>query len=384
MAYKQCIRCVMDTSDKFIVFDEVGVCNHCYEYDEVVKPNTLPEVLKKQRMENLVSKIKAAGEGKQYDCIAGLSGGMDSSYVMYVAKKYNLRTLIVHFDNGWDSELAIKNIDNIVHKTGFDYYNYVVDWEEFRDLQCSYFKASVVDVEVPTDMGIFSLIPKLAIKFDVKYILYGTNIQTEHTMGKGWNYTKMDRGNLLAIHSQFGSEKLNTFPYYTPYEQLLFRLKEIKQVNVLLFEESNYEVIKKVLQDEFEWKNYPVKHGESVFTKFYQSYYLPKKFGFDKRRAHLSDQINSGHISKEAAIAILSQPVYNSPEEEHKEYEYVVKKLGMTNEEFNRIMEAPPKSHHDYPVNKMYGNIFDRFVLRFLGFKKGVSALIRLYRLFNR
>ena len=154
--------------------------------------------------------------GKKYDCVVGLSGGMDSSYVMYVVKKYGLRTLIVHFDNGWDSELAIKNIENIIDKTGFDYYNHVVDWEEFKDLQLSYLKASVVDIEIPTDMGIFSLIPKIALKNDVKYILSGSNIETEVTMGKEWNYKKLDRSNLEAIHKKFGNKPLKTFPYLSP------------------------------------------------------------------------------------------------------------------------------------------------------------------------
>jgi aminotransferase len=379
--YRICTRCVMDTSDKYISFDEYGVCNHCYEYDKIVKPYILSNEEKKERLDKLILEIKKEGKGKKYDCIAGLSGGMDSSYVIYVARKYNLRTLIVHFDNGWDSELAIKNIDNIINKTGFDYYNYVVNWEEFKDLQLSYFKSSVVDVEIPTDMGIFSLVPKVALRYNIKFILYGTNIETEFTMGKGWNYTKMDRSNLNAIQKKFGTKKLRSFPYYRPLEQLRFKVKGFQQINVLEFEECNYNIIKDIITHEFGWREYPVKHGESVFTKFYQSYYLPKKFGFDKRRAHLADQINSGHITRERALEILNMPVYSSPEEENREYDYVIKKLGLSNKDFQSFMKAPIKSHFDYPHNEHYGNIFDRIILKISGVKLITSALIRLYRI---
>jgi len=382
--YRICTRCIMDTSDKYIKFDKNGVCNHCYEYDKVVTPNVLNTEEKKEKLAGLILEIKNAGKGQKYDCIAGLSGGMDSSYVIYLAKKLNLRTLIVHFDNGWDSELAIKNIDNIIQKTGFDYFNYVVDWEEFRELQLSYFKASVVDVEIPTDMGIFSLIPNLAIKYNVKYILYGTNLETEFTMGKDWNYTKMDRGNLVAIHSKYSQKKLKTFPYYSPLNQLIFKVKEIKSINVLLYEETNYNIIKKIISTEFGWREYPVKHGESIFTKFYQSYYLLRKFGFDKRRAHLSDQINSGHITRERALEIIQIPVYKNREEEKKEYTYVVKKMGLTTKEFETIMTSPLKSHYDYPVDQLYGNMFDRYVLKFSKVKLFRSGLIHIYRILSK
>jgi len=224
----------------------------------------------------------------------------------------------------------------------------------------------------------------LAIKYNVKYILYGTNLETEFTMGKDWNYTKMDRGNLLAIHNKYSQKKLKTFPYYSPLNQLIFKVKEIKSINVLLYEETNYDIIKKIISNEFGWREYPVKHGESVFTKFYQSYYLPKKFGFDKRRAHLSDQINSGHITRDKALEIIQTPVYKNVDEEKKEYAYVVKKIGLTPQEFETIMTAPVKSHYDYPVDQLYGNLFDRIVLRFNKIKLFRSGLIRIYRILGK
>lgn len=367
LEYRICTRCVMDTSDKKIVFNEKGECNHCLRYDSIVRPQILSAVDKQIQMEVLIGKVIEAGKGNKYDCLIGLSGGMDSSYVVYLAKKHNLRPIIVHFDNGWDSELAVKNIENIIKRSGFDYYNYIVDWEEFRDLQRAYFKASVVDVEVPTDMGIFSLIPKLAIRFGVKYILFGANIETESTMGADWNFPgKMDRSNLEDIYKKYGEKQLRTFPYLSPIRQLLYRFKDIKQVNVLLYDECDYRKIKEILVREFEWRDYGVKHGESTFTRYYQSSYLVNKFFFDKRRAHFSDQINSGHFDRKHGLELLKLPVYKNKEEEMQEKKYVCTKLGFSENEFDKIMRSPSRSHFDFRVNGYYGNWFDQMVLTFL------------------
>ena len=374
--YQICNRCIMDITDRYIEFDENGVCNHCLQFDEKVKPQILTWEQKEQKLKELVAEIKSAGKGRKYDCIAGLSGGMDSSYVLYLAKKHGLRTLVVHFDNGWDSELAIKNIENIVKGTGFDYYNYIVDWREFRNLQLAYFKASVVDIEVPTDMGIFSLLPKVASKYNVKYILFGENIETENIMGKDWNFThKMDRGNLLAINKKFGNTKLKTFPMVTPLERYYYNFKGIKQVNILTYSECCYDIIKKVLLQEFGWKDYGVKHGESTFTKFYQSYVLPEKFGFDKRRAHLSNMICSGQISREDAIKRIKKPVYTEAELK-EDYEYVLKKLKLSRDEFEEILARPIKSHYDYPVNQDPDAIHYKLMRRI--FVKSLEILIRI------
>ena len=362
--YQICSRCIMDTTDRYIEFDRNGVCNHCLEFDEKVRPRILTREQKEPKLLGLVTEIKMAGKGRKYDCIAGLSGGVDSSYVIYLAKKYGLRTLVVHFDNGWDSELAIKNIEEILKKTGFDYYNYIVDWKEFRDLQLAYFKASVVDIEVPTDMGIFSFLKKSASKYRIKYILFGGNIETENVMGKDWNFpTKSDRSNLLAIHKQFGNVKLKTFPMSNPLGSKYYNgLKGIKQVNILTYAECNYDIIKKILLKEFGWRDYGVKHGESTFTKFYQSYVLPEKFGFDKRRAQLSNMICSGQMSRDEAIRRINKPVYMEGELK-TEYEYVLKKWKLTRDEFQEIMARPVKSHYDYPVGKGPETIIGRLIL---------------------
>jgi N-acetyl sugar amidotransferase len=357
----------MDTSDKDIFFDKDGICNHCYRYDQIVRPLILKPEEKAKKLELIIDEIKTAGKGRRYDCIIGISGGLDSSYVAYLAWKHGLRAILVHFDNGWDSELAVKNIENIVTKTGFDYFNYIVDWEEFRDLQLAYFKASVVDVEVPTDQGICNLIPKLVCKFGVKYNLFGINYETESTMGKSWNFPfKMDRGNLEAIHKKFGTRPLKTFPYLSPWEEFLYQRKKVNFVNILQYAECDYGFIRDKLSNQFGWKDYGVKHGESIFTKFYQSYYLPKKFGFDKRRAHLSDQINSGHITREYALHQLSLPVYKDKLEEQNEVIYVANKFSMTFEEIIGFVNAPNVPQEDYGVNMAYGSYWDKIIKRFI------------------
>lgn len=378
-----CKRCVMDDSDELISFDENGVCNHCNEYDRVVKPYLLSKAKRTEKLEQIISKIKQEGKNRKYDCLIGLSGGVDSSYVVYLAKKYNLRSLVVHFDNGWDSELAIKNIENIISNTGFDYYNYLVNWEEFKGIQCAYFKASVVDVEVPTDMAISSLIPQIALKYNIKYILSGANVETEFTMGANWNYSKSDRSNLLGICLEGGIKEFKTFPYYSPYQQFISKVKNVKVINILAYDECNYELIKKKLANEFGWTDYGVKHGESIFTKFYQSYYLPKKFGIDKRKAHFSDQINSGFIDRERALEILNSNIYSSIDEETREYNYVIKKLGFSGEEFSNIMNAPIRPHSNYPVEQPYGNWTDRLFLKVYGFQFFTTILRKTYRVYE-
>jgi N-acetyl sugar amidotransferase len=357
----------MDTTSVGIQFDSSGVCSHCQRFDSYVRPQLLNSQQKTEGLKALLDDVKLAGKGLKYDCLIGLSGGVDSSYVVYLAKKHGLRPIIVHFDNGWDSELAVRNIESIIKNTGFDYYNYIVDWEEFRDIQRAYFKASVVDVEVPTDMGIQSLIPRLAIKFNVPFVLFGENIETESTMGYGWNFDKMDRSNFEDIYKKYGGRPLKTFPYLSPLLRLRFKFKKIKLVNILAFDECNYFKIKELLNREFGWRDYGVKHGESVFTKFYQSYYLLKKFGFDKRRAHLCDQINSGHIQRQQALAVLDKPVYLSLEDEKNELEYVINKLGFSEKEFSEILNLPCRTHSEFKIGKMYGSFIDKVFLILIG-----------------
>lgn len=334
----------MDTTDPEIEFDDRGVCNHCRRCDEVLRKKALGE----KRLRELVEKIIKEGEGKKYDCVMGVSGGVDSSYVAYMAKKLGLRPLAVHLDNGWDAELAVDNIEKILKKLDIDLYTHVIDWEEFKDLQLSYIKASVVDIEVATDHAIFALLYEVAEKQGVKYILSGSNVATEAIMPSSWAYKKTDLRNLKSIHGKWGEKKLETYPKIGLFQWLYYRLvKGIRYVPFLNYMEYNKAEAKRVLQEELGWKDYGGKHHESVFTKFYQSYILPEKFGIDKRKAHLSTLICSGQISREEALAELEKPLYDR-EELERDRKYVLKKLGLAEKEFEDIMQAPIKKHEDY------------------------------------
>ena len=366
--YKQCSRCVLDTTAKHIYFDEQGVCDSCRKYDSMAKKFIhIDDSIKKKELDVIVGKIKRLGRKNKYDCILGLSGGVDSSYLAWLAKELGLRPLIVHFDNGWNSELAVKNIENIVSKLGYDLYTYVINWEEFKDLQIAYLKASVVDIEVPTDYLIFATLNKIAAKHNIKYILSGYNYVTEFGMPKEWNIpNKFDHVNLGNIHKSFGTLPLKDFPRFGLYKR--FYYKEILGIEtVALLNCINYvkKDVKEFLKNELNWKDYGGKHYESVFTRFYQGYILPKKFNIDKRKAHLSTLICSGQISKSEATEELKKDPY-PVEEQLKDREYVIKKFSLSSEEFERIMHEVEIPHAFYGTEEQQLKLFKIFKCLFI------------------
>lgn len=338
-------------SDPDITFDEKGICNYYYEYQKAAEQKLYKDPEEGRReLEKIVQKIKDAGKGKPYDCIMGLSGGVDSSYVAILAHEYGLRPLAVHFDNGWNSELAVKNIENIVNRLGFDLHTLVVDWKEFVDLQMAYLKASVVDIEVPTDHAITGTIARLCKKFNIKYSLSGTNIVTEYTMPPSWIFNKSDYINLVAIHKKFGKIPLKTYPLFSSYLKRYLKFKlGAESIQIINYVPYNKEKVKERITKELGWKDYGGKHFESLFTKFYQAYILPKKFGIDKRKAHLSTLIFSGQITKEKALEELDKPFYPEADFAH-DYDFVLKKLNLKDSEFREIMALPRRSHFDFPV----------------------------------
>lgn len=347
--YKICSRCIMDTSDLEITFNEKGQCNHCTEFFNLAPHYIYNGESSDNELKKIVATIKEAGKNSDYDCMVGVSGGVDSSYVAYITKKLGLRALTFHFDNGWNSQLAVKNIENIVKKLGFDYQTWVVDWEEFRDLQASFLKASVANIETPTDHAFLAASYRLCAKYNIKYILSGSNFATEGILPQSWGYNAKDVKHLKAIHNQFGKVPFKTYPllgfntefYYT-------YLKKIKMIRLLNYVPYDKEAAMKVIQDELGWVYYGGKHYESVFTRFFQAYILPTKFNIDKRIAHLSTLICSGQITREQALNEMKKPAY--PEDMLREdREYVIKKLGITPEEFEEIMNAPVKNYKDYP-----------------------------------
>ncbi|OQP66894.1 ExsB family protein [Niastella vici] len=357
--YRQCAVSVMDTiADPDITFDDIGICNYCHEYRLAEKEAVVKGEKGRIKLEEIAGIIKKAGQGQPYDCIMGLSGGVDSTYIAWLAKQLGLRPLAVHFDNGWNSELAVQNIENIVNRLGFDLFTYVINWDEFKDLQIAYLKASVVDIEAITDHAIFATLYRLAGERKIKYILSGTNVHTEQTLPKSWIHPKSDHINIKSIHKQFGTVPLKTFPFMDAkvkryYQQML----GVKSVSILNYTEYNKKQVKELIQQELGWRDYGGKHYESIWTRFYQGYILPTKFSIDKRKAHLSDLIFGGQITKEEALEELMKPIYD-PGQLKIDFEFVLKKLGFTRDEFDALMKLPPHSHYDYdyemPIDQRY------------------------------
>jgi N-acetyl sugar amidotransferase len=363
----------MDTSDPDIRFDGEGVCSHCREYARLSQDSLYSGPDGQKRLDALVDRIKEEGKGKEYDCILGLSGGVDSSFVAYKAKELGLRPLAVHLDNGWNSELSVANIERIVKRLDIDLYTYVIDWEEFRELQISFFKASVVDIELLTDHAIAAVLFDIARKNHLRYFLSGYNVATESIMPKSWFFgNKLDGRNIKAIFREFGDKKrIESFPILSFYKYILFvyarRLKVIPLLNYLSYNKSEAMAI---LQEKLGWVYYGGKHYESRFTQFYQAYILPKKFHIDKRRAHLSSLIYSGQLSRDEALKAMEEELY-TPGKFREDKEFVVKKLGMTESEFEEYMNLPPRSHLEYanyealtrwlrPVGRFAKNVFRR------------------------
>lgn len=346
--YKQCTKSVMDNiSDPNITFDAEGISNYYYQYQKFASEERFTPENKKTGLERVIAEMKEAGKGKKYDCLLGLSGGADSSYMAWIAKEHGLRPLVVHFDYGWNTDLATSNIENVTKKLGFELYTYVIDWPIIRDLQRSYYKASVIDLDVPADHTIFGSIFQIAKKMDIKHLLNGTNYQTELIMPKGWNYLKTDLVNIKNIHKKFGELPLKGVPTNGVLDQIKYRLHGIVGIPLLYYVDYNQKDVVELLQRELGWRNYEGKHFENIFTRFYQGVVLPNKFGVDKRKPHLSNMIFSGQITREEALVELSKPTYDlNLQEEDKDY--IAKKLGFSTDEFEIILNQENVAHEFY------------------------------------
>jgi N-acetyl sugar amidotransferase len=352
----------MDTSDPDIIFDKNGVCSHCLRYKEELPKRVFKGKEAESRLNRLILQIKSDGKNNEYDCIIGVSGGVDSTYVAYLAKKLGLRSLAIHFDNGWNSELAVSNIEKTLDKLGIDLYTYVIDWEEFRDLQLSFLKASTPDGEIPTDHAIYALLFKQACKRNIKYILSGMNFATESMSVKSWSYGHSDWKYIRAIHKKFGASTLKSYPHFNFFD--LFRwtyLNKIQTVSILNYIQYNKKEVMNILQNELNWVYYGGKHYESVYTRFFQGYILPQKFNIDKRRAHLSDLINSGQINRDTALSEIEKIGYD-PTLMEQDKQFVMKKLHLTYEKFEEVIQLPKKTFNDYPNNQKKVALLKRFV----------------------
>lgn len=349
ISVQECEKCLMNTkSDPDIEFDEKGICNHCNRYEQLLSQRVVSSEEREAQLDKLVQKIKKSGRNKPYDCIIGVSGGVDSTYVAYLSKQLGLRPLAVHFDNGWNSNLAVDNIEKTLSKLDVDLDTYVIDWEEFRDLQLSFLKASVTDCEIPTDHGIDAILWKKASQHGIKYILSGMNFATESISVPAWSYGHSDWRYIKDIHKKFGSVKLKTFPHFNFFELFYFNIvKNIRIVSLLNYIDYDKEHAQVLLEDKLGWKRYGGKHYESIYTRFYQGYYLPTKFGYDKRVGHLSDLINSKQITKEDAKGMLSEPSYE-PDLFNQDLDYVKKKFGLSDNDWEEIMNRPKATFRDF------------------------------------
>lgn len=348
-SYKICNNCILDnTNAPDLSLDHDGVCQYCRNYIKTYIKHKPSDEQKQKKLNEHLTAIKSNTSKKGYDSIMGLSGGVDSSYLAYLAKQWGLNPLLVHFDNGWNSELAVKNIESIVHYTGFDLYTYVVDWEEFRDLQRAYVLSGVLDWEIPTDHGFYVCLFEQAFKRKIEHVLTGHNHQTEAILPKAMRWSKMDVANIKDIHQKFGSQKLKTFPMMDFWRfNYINRLRDFKRHNLLEFVDYDKNKAKETIIKEMGWRDYGGKHYESIFTRFYQGYVLIEKFGVDKRKAHLSNLILSGQITRDEALAEIAKPAYD-PELLEEDKTYVAKKLGFSMEEFEKIMKQKPVPHLHY------------------------------------
>jgi len=363
----------MDTTDSNISFDINGVCDHCNTYYRDIEPIWNYGLGRENELEQMVYQIKKTGEGKEYDCLMGMSGGIDSSYLLYkMVQDYGLRPLVFHVDGGWNTKLAEDNIRKIVDKLGLQMHVEVIDWETMKDLQLAYFKSGVSNIDTPQDHAFFATMYKFASKYNIKHILTGGNYSTECVRNpKEWMYYQSDDIQLRDIHKKFGQGNLKRFPItnilwhkvWLPY------VKGIKLIRPLDYFHYNKEEAVKELEDKFGFINYPQKHFESLFTKFYESYWLPTKFGYDTRKVQFSSLILTKQMTRGKALQLLEQPAYN-PDTIEFEKQQIADKLGVSIEEFDNYMHIPNKTYKDYKSQEsLY--YFGAKVMRLFGKERG-------------
>ncbi|PKV48783.1 N-acetyl sugar amidotransferase [Aquimarina sp. MAR_2010_214] len=371
--YRICSNCVMDITDSKITFDEKGVCDHCNTYYKDILPNWHTDERGDETLKEIVSKIKKEGEGKDFDCLMGMSGGIDSSYLLYMMKeKYDLRPLVFHVDAGWNSQVAVNNIERLVDGLGLDLYTEVINWEEIKDLQLAYFKSGVPHIDTPQDHAFFATMYKFASKHKIKHILTGGNYSTECVRNPlEWMYYQSDSIQLKDIYKKHGTGKLRDYPVtnilwhkvYLPY------VKGIKLIRPLDYIPYHKDDAMQELVDKFGYQKYPQKHFESRFTRFYEAYWLPKKFGYDTRKVQFSSLILTGQMTREDALEELKKPAYD-PETIKQDFEFIANKLGISVEKLQSYMDAPNKTYKDYKSQESIYNIGAK-MMRLIGLERG-------------
>ena len=373
MEYKICKKCVMDTTDSNIIFDEHSICDHCNTFKNKIEPFWQTNENSKLHLEQIVSKIKKESKGKDFDCLMGMSGGIDSSFLLYkMVTEFGLRPLVFHVDAGWNSQIAVNNIERLVDGLGLDLYTEVINWEEMKDLQLAFFKSGVPHVDVPQDHAFFATMYKFASKYKIKTILTGGNYSTECVRNPlEWMYYQSDSIQLNDIYKKHGTGKLNDYPItnilwhkiWLPY------FKGIKLYRPLDFIPYNKDEAMETLVEKFGYQKYPQKHFESRFTRFYEGFWLPQRFGYDTRKVQFSSLILTNQMTREEALQKLQNESYT--EEQIKEdFEYVSNKLGITTEELWSCFHAPKKTFKDYKSQENIYN-FGATLLKIFGIEKG-------------
>lgn len=366
--YQSCNRCLMDTTTSKIVFNENGFCNFCTDF--IVRQKNTEKTV--SDLDKLISEIKSDGKNKKYDCIVGVSGGVDSCFALIRAVECGLRPLAVHMDNGWNSELAQNNISNLIRSLNVDLHTHVINWQEYKNLQEAFLKANVIDIELLYDNAMAAVNYKLANKFNIKYILSGMNTSTEgFKIPDDWVWFKNDARNIKKITKKFSNQKIKTFPLFGTFDFIYYEI--VKKIKWILFPDYfdyKKDVAVKELEEKSNFKKYPYKHYDNVFTRFYQGYILPKKFGVDKRKLHLSNLIISNQMDKNEALRIMQKPVYENLEDEKKDKEYFLKKMKWSEKELENYLFEKEVSHSFYGSERELWNSLHKIYINLKKIKK--------------
>jgi len=368
-SYQICCNCVMDTTDSKITFDEKGICDHCNDFYNHVKPNWHPDEIGRKQLELIIQQIKKSSKKHDFDCLLGISGGVDSSYMLHlIVTEFGLRPLVFHVDGGWNSELAVNNIQVMIDKLDLDLFTEVIDWEEMRDFQLSFFKSGVPHIDLPQDHAFIATLYEFANKYKVKHIMNGANISTECVRNPmEWLYYGTDMRQINDIHKQFGTIPLKKYPL-SPILKHKFYLRYIKGIKVikpLNYLPYNKKEAIRILSETYGWKEYPQKHFESRFTKFCEGYWLPERFGFDTRRVQYSSLILTEQMDRNEALKRLEKPAYD-PETINDEFKYIANKLNISEDELRMYFKAPVKTYKDYKNQEILFLIGAR-ILKLLG-----------------
>ena len=367
-----CTDCIMNCSIEEFKIDKNGKCNFCQEWEN--EKNKFINFSERQisiNLSEIKNKLLTLKNNQKYDCVIGLSGGVDSSFVVFQAWKLGLNPIVIHMDNGWNSKTSNYNINKILEKTNFDYKTLILNWNEFKELQISFLKAGVPDIELITDHAIFSFIIKFALEQKIKFIISGVNFATEHSTVPSWGWRKDDFNHIKKIHKIFGRKELVNFPKMYPFKKFYYEKvkKKIEVINILdLINYKSFQA-KEILKKEFDWQDYGGKHHESFFTMFFQGYILPRKFKIDKRLLHFSCLIRNKELTRNEALELMKLTILDTQKE--KQYiNFFKKKLSLSDLEFEQIMKSKPRRHEDYDTN-----FFQNSVFRFL--KKTIKKIIK-------